>query len=66
MECLAFPFIDQGKDLGYTTEREEKKKENNQEEGSPGAMLPFSSRRCVLLVLQTIMEAHACHDPVRH
>jgi hypothetical protein len=27
---------------------------------------PFSSRWCVLLVLQTIMEARAHRDPVRH
>jgi hypothetical protein len=41
----AFPFIDQGKDLGYMREREkeEKKKEKNREEESPRAALPFSS-----------------------
>jgi hypothetical protein len=26
MGCLAFPFIDQGKELGYTRERERKRK----------------------------------------
>jgi hypothetical protein len=42
----AFPFIDQGKDQGYTRdgekEREEKKKENNREGEGLKATLPFS------------------------
>jgi hypothetical protein len=32
MECLAFPFIDQGKDLGYTRERERENEEREKTE----------------------------------
>jgi hypothetical protein len=37
MGCPAFPFIDQGKDLGYSREKEKKKKEENRGEEGPGA-----------------------------
>jgi hypothetical protein len=40
--CPAFP-IGQGKDSGYTREKEGKKKEKNREGESSGAALPFSS-----------------------
>jgi hypothetical protein len=41
-----FPFIGQGKDLGYTGERERGQEERENREGeSPGAALPFSSAR---------------------
>jgi hypothetical protein len=55
MWCPAFPFIDQGKDLGYTKERErekeKKKKEKNRGEGGLGAMSSFFSGGRVLLVV---------------
>jgi hypothetical protein len=38
MGRLAFPFMGQGMDLGYT-----RKREKNREGDSPGAVLPFSS-----------------------
>jgi hypothetical protein len=46
MGCPTFPFIGQGKDLGYTGKRErEKGKEDreNREGESHGAAPPFSS-----------------------
>jgi hypothetical protein len=47
--CPSFPFIDQGKDQGYTRERkrererEEKKKKKNREGEILRVALPFSS-----------------------
>jgi hypothetical protein len=51
--CPAFPFIDQGRGLGYTREkeREEKKKEKNRGEESSGAALSFFSDGQVPLVV---------------
>jgi hypothetical protein len=43
--------MDQGKDLGYMREREEKKKEKNRGEGGPGATSSFFSSGQVPLVV---------------
>jgi hypothetical protein len=37
MWCPAFPFIDQGKDLGYTKERERKRKRRKRKTGEKEA-----------------------------
>jgi hypothetical protein len=62
MVCLAFPFIGQGKDPGYTTEREkeEKKKEKKQRRRQPQAYAALLLRGCVLQVLQMTMKVCAC------
>jgi hypothetical protein len=53
MGCPAFPFVDQGKDLGYTREREkeEKKEEKKQRRREPWGCTALLLHRWVLLVL---------------
>jgi hypothetical protein len=53
MGHLAFPFIDQGKDLGYTGERERKRKRRKRKIEREGALELCHPllRRHVLLVM---------------
>jgi hypothetical protein len=62
MGCLAFPFIDQGKDLGYTRERMKKEKKQRREPWGCAVLLC----RWVLLVIQSTMKVCTHHNLVRH